>query len=51
MILALIESGVTIEQAVKRYSRSKITVEAVKEAIQLARRAFESSALTLQPAG
>ena len=51
VILAMLESGVTIEQAVKRYSRSKITVEAVKEAIQLARRAFESLALTLQPAG
>jgi uncharacterized protein (DUF433 family) len=40
MILALLAAGETIEQAVQAYSESKITPEAVKEAIQLAKQAF-----------
>jgi len=40
MILALLAAGETIEQAVQAYSESKISPEAVKEAIQLAKQAF-----------
>jgi len=40
MILALLAAGETIDQVVQAYSESKITPEAVKEAIQLAKQAF-----------
>jgi uncharacterized protein (DUF433 family) len=47
MILALISSGETVEQVVQAYSRSRLTPEAVQEAISLADRALVKSAKTL----
>jgi uncharacterized protein (DUF433 family) len=43
-ILALLASGKTIEQVVRAYSLSRLTPEAVKEAISLANQAFLQSA-------
>jgi uncharacterized protein (DUF433 family) len=50
VILAMLESGESIEQLVAEYSRRELTPQAIKEAIRLARTALESSALALQPA-
>jgi uncharacterized protein (DUF433 family) len=46
MILALIAAGETIEQVVQEYSLSRLTPEAVKEAIRLADKALLQSAKT-----
>ena len=50
MILALIAAGETIEQVVQNYSLSRLTPEAVSEAISLANKAFIRSAKMLQAA-
>lgn len=49
MILALLESGITVGETIERYSTSKITLKAVQEAILLASKALEAEALALQP--
>ena len=49
-ILALIASGETIEQVVQAYALSRLTPEAVWEAIRLADQALVQSAEILQPA-
>lgn len=49
-ILALIASGETIEQVVQAYAPSRLTPEAVREAIRLADQALVQSAEILQPA-
>jgi uncharacterized protein (DUF433 family) len=48
-VLALIASGETVEQVVRAYSLSQLTLEAVQEAIQLADQALVQSAQMLQP--
>jgi len=50
MILALIAAGETIEQVVQNYSLSRLTPDAVSEAINLANKAFIRSAKMLQAA-
>lgn len=47
-ILALIAAGKTVKQVVQAYSLSRITPEAVKEAIHLANQAFLRSAKRTQ---
>jgi len=49
VILSLIASGETVGQAVQAYSLSRLTPEAVKEAIHLADQSLTQSAKTLQP--
>ena len=49
-VLALIASGETIEQVVQAYALSRLTPEAVREAIRLADQALVQSAEILQPA-
>ena len=49
-VLALIASGETIEQVVQAYALSRLTPEAVQEAIRLADQALVQSAEILQPA-
>jgi len=49
-VLALIASGETIEQVVQAYALSRLTPEAVREAIRLANQALVQSAEILQPA-
>ena len=49
-VLALIASGETIEQVVQAYALSRLTPEAVQEAIRLADQALVQSAQILQPA-
>jgi len=49
-ILALIASGETIERVVQAYALSRLTPEAVREAIHLADQALVQSAEILQPA-
>ncbi len=46
-VLTLIASGQTIDEVVRAYSRSHLTPEAVKEAIQLADQALVQSAQML----
>ncbi|MFN8486712.1 MAG: DUF433 domain-containing protein [Caldilineaceae bacterium] len=48
MILAWLANGETIEEVVKGYARSKLTPEAVREAIQLASQALVQSTQALQ---
>ena len=50
MILSRLAAGKTIEQVVQDYSRSRLTPEAVMEAIQLANQALVQSVQVLQPA-
>ena len=50
VVLALIASGETIEQVVQAYALSRLTPEAVREAIRLADQALVQSAEILQPA-
>lgn len=50
VILSLIASGETVEQAVQAYALSGLTAEAVREAIQLADQALVRSVGPLQPA-
>jgi uncharacterized protein (DUF433 family) len=50
IILSLIASGETVEQAVQAYALSGLTPEAVREAIQLADQALVRSVGPLQPA-
>jgi len=50
MILALIAAGDTIEQVVQNYALSRLTPDAVKEAIRLARQSFIQSAKRLHSA-
>jgi uncharacterized protein (DUF433 family) len=50
VVLSLLAAGETIEQVVKAYSLSRLTPEAVQEAIRLADRALVQSAKTLEPA-
>ena len=49
VILALIASGETIEQIIQAYSLSRLTPEAVQEAIRLADQALIQTAKILQP--
>jgi uncharacterized protein (DUF433 family) len=49
-VLASIASGETIEQVVQAYAHSRLTPEAVREAIRLADQALVQSAEILQPA-
>jgi uncharacterized protein (DUF433 family) len=49
IILSLIAAGETVEQVVRAYSRSRLTPEAVSEAIRLADKALARSAKVLQP--
>lgn len=49
-VLAAIASGETIEQVVRAYALSRLTPEAVREAIHLADQALVQSAEILQPA-
>lgn len=48
MILAWLANGETIEAVVKDYARSKLTLEAVREAIELASQALIQSTQALQ---
>jgi uncharacterized protein (DUF433 family) len=50
VVLALIASGETVQQIVQAYSLSRLTPEAVQEAIHLADQALVQAAETLQPA-
>src|SRR3972149_5083883 len=50
MILSRLAAGKTIEQVVQDYARSRLTPEAVMEAIQLANQALVQSVQVLQPA-
>ncbi len=50
VILGLVASGATVPEIVERYTRSKLSPQAVKEAIKLASETLEASALALQPA-
>ncbi|MEW5988283.1 MAG: DUF433 domain-containing protein [Chloroflexota bacterium] len=49
IILSLIASGESIEQAIKAYSLSQLTPEAVREAIDLANQALVQSVVGFQP--
>ena len=49
MILAQLSLGKTVEQVIKDYWRSKITAEAIYEAIALANQAFIESTSQPQP--
>ena len=49
-ILSLIAAGDTVDQVVRSYSLSRLTPEAVAEAIRLADRALVQSAQAFQPA-
>ena len=50
IILGLVASGVTVQEVIERYASSKLSSQAIKEAIKLASETLEASALALQPA-
>lgn len=50
VILGLVASGTTVPEVVERYAKSRLSQQAVREAIHLASQTLEASALALQPA-